>query len=256
MSNFQSNTKMNQNNIPSRFKEFYGKPFENIEPLTKGWIKNNEGLWVKEEKDVKREISNIKTIIDQRLYSPDNEDKTFITDNYFVVFDGFIKNPDVKDEYLLVSKHNPVFREKILSVTDETELKNGLLPTSKDEFYQIKNAGYNFTIPRRIAIELQNNKYAVPVFREAMFEHFCEGDLKLIQDYKKTLPGKNKNVMENNFPVYLTSNEGTGLVWFGSVGYYSSSIYCLNYLSDSSGRLLGDSDGVAYKSAEGTTNEK
>jgi len=26
MSNFQSNTKMNQNNIPSRFKEFYGKP--------------------------------------------------------------------------------------------------------------------------------------------------------------------------------------------------------------------------------------
>lgn len=252
---FPSNTKMNQNNIPSRYKEFYGVPRDNIEPLVKGWVKNDKGIWVKKEKDVKREISNIKTIIDQRTYCPNEDDKEFIRDNYFVVFDGFIRNPDVKDEYLLVSKHNPVFKEKILSITDKTELKNGLLPTTNDEFYAMRDAGHNFTIPRRIAIELQNDKYAVPIFREAILEHFCEGDLKLIEDYKKTLTGKNKKVMDNNFSIYLTSNEGTGLVWFGSVDF-GSYFDCYSDLSGDGGRVLGDRDGVAYKSAEGTANEK
>ena len=43
-------------------------------------------------------------------------------------------------------------------------------------------------------------------------------------------------------------------MWFGSVGNNNSNIICNDDLNDDNGRLLGDSDGVAYKSAEGTAH--
>ena len=233
MSELQFQQNMNNVVAPKRFKSFYGRVINNMQPLLKGLEKDSNGKLV--QKDVERFPADIKTIAYERVHSSNKNDRNLLRDHYFVTSVGFAQNPRKEEGYMIILPSNPVFRETIEAINPESNFPNGLLKISDEDYHKIREAGSVMNISKEDATTLKNRAYDIPEFREEVVDFVLQNDSDLKKDYIKNISGN----MKNNFGLWFTSRKGWGLVWFGSVGNNNSNINCNNNLNNNNGRLLG-----------------
>ena len=145
---------------PRKTLLYPGHVLGNIEDLKNGWVRK-DGILVKDN-SIKRIIMPGKILFEYRASNTeDNPDLDLINalkDNYIRVFVGYVQNPDVKDEFMLINDDNPVFKDLIMNLTSETKLnKNGKLSLERDVFYNIKSKSYTMDISRTVVNGLKNN---------------------------------------------------------------------------------------------------
>lgn len=243
MSGFQFEQNARTTNfIPKRFQSYDGKIIVNM-PTVLGLKLNDQGIYVRKNDLVERVPADMKGLVEGRVKSPSKNDKEILRNNYYFALDGFAKVEESKGDHMLINSANPVFRKLALGLNPKSPVPNGLLTINDDVYQKIKEAGNIMMISKQDANTFRNDPYDLPNKREEILEFYLQGDSESKEAYLNSLKGG----IENNLDFYITSKNGAGLVWFGSVGNNYSGIDCSNDLLDDYGRLLGDRDGVAKK---------
>lgn len=237
--------KLGEDIRPSEIVVYSGKVIDNVQPLKAGWRKE-KGVWVKEN-SIERTIMNGKTLLDLRVSHSDEKVRDYLNNNYFYVLVGYVQNPEVKGEFMLINDDNSLFKDKIMSLTSETKLnESGRLPLSIDEFYEIKSKGSTLDIPRLIVEKFKDGSDKVSLYKMVALEFMAKGDQAVVNKYIDSIPGNQKDILEKNFRFYFTENNGLGLVGVGSVGD-NSYINCNSNLNNDIGLLPGVNAGGVKK---------
>ncbi|MFH1073302.1 MAG: hypothetical protein V1743_07785 [Nanoarchaeota archaeon] len=231
-------------NVPRRFRSVGVGRIVDLMPHILNGTDPSTGAQV----DVPRELLDGETLMYERVHGRNEQDMKLFQDNYFVIADVLVGNPDGSGEVVFAKySASPVVRDLVKSLNPASPLVGWSLQVSQDQYQAIREGKNVVIFSPEQAAQLRDNIYTNPDNKRSEYWDVKSGGRPiLVRENAELVKSKTGRTFEKNaMGLYIANTQGLRPVWVGSVGDYLSLALDGYTLSSNYARLVGVSAGGA-----------